>query len=107
MASGAKKQLLDFVIERAFEPVMKAKPDGRFDGERKKLEHVQTAARSEIGRYRRYRSASELVLNFERDLTSAAAKKVDAESRALRLPTIEDVRDEFEAKAPALEVGGS
>jgi hypothetical protein len=47
------------------------------------------------------------VLNFERDLTSAAAKKVDAESRALRLPTIEDVRDEFEAKAPALEVEGS
>jgi hypothetical protein len=50
IASGAKKQLLDFVIERAFEPVMRAKPDGRFDGERKKLEHVQTAARSEIGR---------------------------------------------------------
>jgi hypothetical protein len=57
--------------------------------------------------YRRYRSASELVLNFERDLTSAAAKKVDAESRALRLPTIEDIRDEFKAKAPALGVEGS
>ena len=59
-------------------------------------------ARSEIERYRGYRSADEWVTNFKRDLSSSAAKKVNAELRALHLPTIEDIRDEFDAKASEL-----
>ena len=77
-----KKQLLQLVERKAFDPVMRAKPDGRSEAEKKKLEHVQKATKAEIDRYRGYGSAEELVTNFKRDLTSAAAKKVHASSAA-------------------------
>ncbi len=49
MASDSQRQLADFIIGKAFEPVMRARPDGRPEGERRML---------------------------QRDLTSAPAKKV-------------------------------
>ena len=104
MAKQAKQELVDFVIRRAFDPVLKAKPDGKSDAEKKKLEHVQDATRSEIDRYRGYGSADELVTNFKRDLHSTAAKKIHHELEQLGLPTINDIRDEFEAKARDLGV---
>jgi predicted amidohydrolase YtcJ len=99
-----KRELVEFVVARAFEPVLRAKPDGRSDADRRRLEHVQRATRSEIERYRHYGSADEVAVNFRRDLSSEAAKKIHAELRRLHLPTIEDVRDEFEEKARELGV---
>lgn len=99
-----KGELLRLVEHKAFDPVMRAKPDGRSEAEQRKLEHVQRATRAEIDRYRAYASAEELVTNFKRDLSSGAAKKVHAELRSLRLPTIEDIKDEFERKARDLGV---
>ena len=99
-----KRELLHLVERKAFDPVMRAKPDGRSEAEKKKLDHVQRATRAEIDRYRGYGSAEELVTNFKRDLSSGAAKKVHAELRSLDLPTIEDIRDEFERKMSALGV---
>jgi hypothetical protein len=40
-----------------------------------------------------------VVVNFERDLDSEPAKKIHRESKALGLPTLNDVRDAFERKA--------
>jgi chromosomal replication initiation ATPase DnaA len=68
------------------------------------LEHVQKATKAEIERYRHYASAEELVTNFKRDLSSSAAKKIHSELRNLHLPTIEDIRDEFERKAREMGV---
>src|SRR5579871_2941394 len=68
----AQRELTEFVIKRAFEPVMHAKTDGRSEADRRALEHVQKATRSEIERYRRYGSARELATNFRRDLSSDA-----------------------------------
>ena len=99
MAKQAQQELTDFVIRTAFEPVLKARPDGRSEAEKKKLEHVQDATRAEIDRYRKYGSAEELVTNFKRDLHSSAAKKLHKELEQLGLPTLNDIRDEFEAKA--------
>ena len=104
MAQHAKQELLDFVIRRAFDPVLHAKRDGK---DADKLAHVQDATRSEIERYKSYGSAEELVTNFKRDLHSSAAEKIHAELCALHLPTIEDIRDEFEAKARELGVDAS
>jgi len=70
MASDAKRQLVEFLIERAFDPVMKARPEGRSDAERKKLKDVQDATRAEIERFQRYGSAKDVVKNFKRDLNS-------------------------------------
>jgi hypothetical protein len=99
MTKNAKSELTDFLVHRAFEPVLEARPDGRSEADKKKLKDVQDATRSEIERYRKYGSADEVVLNFERDLDSGPAKKVHAELKALHLPTLNDLRDQFERKA--------
>jgi hypothetical protein len=104
MPADAKRQLVDFHIKRAFDPVMKAKLDGGSEADHKKLKDVQDATRSQIERYRDYDSAREVVVNFRRDLDSRAAKKVHAELKQLHLPTINDIRDEFEKKAADLHV---
>ena len=104
MSSKAQKQLVNFLVGRAFEPVLKEKPDGRPDAEKKKLKHVQDATRKEIERFRHYGSAEEVVTNFRRDLDSEPAKKIHRELKSLGLPTINDIRDEFEDKARELGV---
>jgi hypothetical protein len=106
MSADPRVELLHLVERKAFDPVMRAKPGGKSDQEKQKLEHVQKATQAEIERYRHYRSAEELVTNFKRDLTSEAAKKVHRELRALDLPTIEDIKDEFEQRARELGVSG-
>ncbi|MER8614003.1 hypothetical protein [Mesorhizobium sp. M0435] len=103
----AQQELVEFVISKAFNPVMRAKPDGKSDAERKMLEHVQQATKTEIERYRGYSSAEEAATNFKRDLNSDAAKKLHAQLRRLHLPTIEDIRDDFEDKAHELGVKAS
>ena len=104
MTSKAQKELTDFLIDRAFEPVLRARPDGRSDADKKKLADVQDATRKEIERFRHYGSAAEVVTNFRRDLDSEPAKKIHRELHALDLPTLNDLRDEFEKKADGLGV---
>ena len=104
MSADHKRELLNLVERKAFDPVMRAKPDGKCEAEKKKLEHVQQATKAEIERYHGYKSAEELVTNFKRDLHSEAAKKVHSELRSLQLPTIVDIREEFERKAEELGV---
>ena len=106
MSNSEKDELVRFLEQRAFRPVLNAKPDGRSDADKRKLEHVQKATRAEIERFHNYRSAEEVVTNFRRDLDSAPAKRVHAELRSLDLPTLNDLRDEFERRAEELGVNG-
>lgn len=106
MPADAKRELVEFLIRKAFNPVLHAKPEKLSEAQKKKLDHVRQATESEIDRYRDYRSAEEVVTNFRRDLHSSAAKKVHAELRSLDLPTLDDIRDEFEAKVHELGVEG-
>jgi hypothetical protein len=104
MATDKKRELVDFLVKKAFNPVLHAKADSRSGADKRKLEHVRDATRAEIERYRAYGSAEEVVTNFRRDLHSRAAKKVHAELQSLHLPTLGDIRDEFEDKARELGV---
>ena len=105
MAKDAKGELVEFLVRKAFEPVLQAKPGaGHSDADKTKLEHVQKATRAEIERFRGYGSAEDVAINFKRDLNSEPAKKVHSELKALGLPTIGDVRDAFERKAHELGV---
>ena len=106
MADHKKDELVRFLEERAFKPVLNAKPKGRSEAEQKKLEHLQKATQAEIERFHKYRSAQEVVTNFRRDLDSAPAKRIHAELRSLGLPTINDIREEFERHAEELGVTG-
>lgn len=92
---ASKQHLVDFLNRRVFQPVLKAKPDDYNGNERKKLEDVQDSTRSEIDRFNGYKDADEVILNYKRDLHSEAAKKVNRELEALKLPTLASVQEEF------------
>lgn len=104
MEADAKEQLLALVERKAFDPVLSASQPKHSHTDRRRLADVQRQTRTEVERYRHYASARELLTNFKRDLSSAAAQKVHAELRSLGLPTIEDIREEFEERARSLGV---
>ena len=58
--------------------------------------------RAEVDRFQNCRSAEEVVINFKRVLNSQVANGVHSELKALNLPVIGDVREEFEREGHAL-----
>ena len=101
---SAKEGLIRFLDEKAFLPVLDAKLEDYPESKRHKLKHVKRATQNERQRFRSYDSAQDVVTNFKRDLHSGAAAEVHRELRDLNLPTINDVRGEFEKLAGALGV---
>ena len=55
MAKDVRRELVDFLVQRAFDPVLKARVDGS-GAEQAKLGRVQDATRAEIDRFRAYES---------------------------------------------------
>ncbi|HSV01809.1 MAG TPA: hypothetical protein VLI41_01265 [Phenylobacterium sp.] len=100
----AKEHLVSYLKSRAFEPVLRARDDGRSETEKRKLSDVKKRTREEIDRFEHYGSAQEVYVNFKRDLDSEPAKKVHAELRSLGLPTINDIAGDFENEARKLGV---
>ncbi|HYZ22317.1 MAG TPA: hypothetical protein VE690_09185 [Rhodopila sp.] len=100
--ADAKQKLLAFLEEKAFQPVMRADPARYPENKRDMLKDVQRRTETEIKRFHGYRSADDVVTNFRRDLDSAPAKKVHRELKDLGLPTINDIREEFEKLAQEL-----
>jgi hypothetical protein len=105
MAQSARNELLEFLDRRAFEPVLRARPEHYPEPQRSKLEDVQRRTRTEIERFHRYGSARDIVANVKRDLDSEPARKVHAELKELGLPTLDDIKDEFLKLAGDLRVG--
>jgi hypothetical protein len=102
---SAKEKLVDFLERKAFDPVLRARPENYAEGQRAKLAHVQDATRTERERFHRYGSAEKVVQMFKDDLNSEPAQKIHRELRALDLPTLNDFRDEFERLADELGIG--
>jgi hypothetical protein len=100
-----KDELVAFLDRKAFDPVLRAKPSDIPEGKRSALEEVQRATKSERERYHRYGSADEVIRMFKDDLNSEPAKKVHRKLSELGLPTLNDLRAEFEALAERLDVG--
>ena len=100
--TDARNQLIDFIAHRAFYPVLMV---DRVGPHRALIEHVQAATRAKIDRLRSYSSAEEVIDNFERDFRSRTAQDITSELKLLHLPTIDDLRDEFERKARELGSG--
>ncbi len=105
--SKAKKELVDFLNRRAFDPVLKKKPgDYGSKADRDKLKDAQQSTESTKERYNReYGSAEEVVKRFKDDLSSSAAKKIDQELDDLGLPTLPKLKDDFSKLAERLGVG--
>jgi hypothetical protein len=104
MGRDARGELVEFIFHNAFYPVLMANRDGYSDDEKTQLKRVQNVIYAEIERFRSYQSAEEVIANFERDLSLKPAKQSYAELKALNLPVINDLREEFERKAHELGV---
>jgi predicted alpha/beta hydrolase family esterase len=94
-----KQELIRFLDQHVFDPILKASPERFSDADRKRLEDVQERTKSEKDRFHKYSSAEDVVNNFKSDLHSAAARRVNDELEKLKLPTLPSVRDQFLAIA--------
>jgi hypothetical protein len=90
-----KQQLLHFLDQHVFNPILKASPKGDGAGDEQKLKDVQDRTRSERDRFHHYSSAREIVDNYKSDLHSKTAHRVNQELEALHLPTLPSVKDDF------------
>lgn len=102
--AAAKDELVTFLERRAFRPILDRKPDDYgSDADRRKLQEVQRATRSELDRYRHdYSSASDVIRNFKDDLTSEPAQKIDRELDTLGLPTLREIEPDFKRRVEEL-----
>ncbi|HEV2108607.1 MAG TPA: hypothetical protein VGR16_10130 [Thermomicrobiales bacterium] len=103
----AREKLLDLLDRRAFDPVLEASPDDyRSDADKDKLRDLQKTTRSTRDSYHeKYDTAEKVREMFRDDLSSDAAQKVHRELKDLGLPTLNDVKPEFERLADELGVG--
>ena len=102
---NARQQLLDFLDEKAFNPVLNADPQDYPESQRKKLDDVRKTTRSTQKRYHdNYTTAKDVVENYQSDLSSESAKAVQRELRDLNLPTLDSIKPEFEDLARKLGV---
>ena len=102
-----REKLLDFLDRRAFDPVLEASPDDYNENDRKKLKDIKAKTQSTKKRYHQnYDTAKEVVDNFKADLSSEAAEKVHDDLRDLGLPTLNEIKGDFDKLAKNLGVEG-
>ena len=93
-----REKLLSLLDKKVFDPVLKASPDDySSEADKEKLQSVQKTTRNTQHSYhQKYTTAQAVSKNFHDDLHSEAAKKVHRTLQDLKLPTVEDIKDEFE-----------
>jgi hypothetical protein len=101
-----RRRFLSYLDEHAFEPVLKARPEDHPQDQRDRLTEMQEAIRSERDRFQRCGTAVEVYEMFEEELRSEPARKAHRELRELDLPTLEDVRLDFQQMAGELGIRG-
>jgi hypothetical protein len=96
---ASKDELVRFLDERVFNPILKASPE-RYSGKKQDdLKYVQDRTKSEQERFHKYGSADEVLRMYKDDVHSENAREVNRKLEELGLPRLADVRDEFERKA--------
>lgn len=95
----SKDELVRFLDERVFNPILHASADRYSGKEREALQYVQDRTKSEKDRYHHYSSTDEVVRMYKDDLHSENAREVNRKLHELGLPRLADVREEFERKA--------
>lgn len=100
----ARKELVDFIDKKAFNKILKASPDDYDGKEKETVEEVIKKTKNEQKKFHDYKSAEEVKKNFMSNVHSKAAKKLNKEIEQLGLPTLPQLKDEFEKLAEKLEV---
>lgn len=106
MAEDKKTQLVDLLDRKVFQPILGKNPSGYHSEEQKSsLKDVQQSTRSERKRFRdQYNSAQKVKDMYYDDLSSSSAQRIQEKSRELGLPTLPDVRQEFDQLCQRLQV---
>ena len=103
--SDVREKLVRFLDRKAFDPVLRANPSDFKQSDWPKLRHLQQSTQSEKARYHHnYRSAKEVHDQFHGDLSSSAAKRIHEELKELHLPTLPEIRDQFDGLCERLGV---
>lgn len=90
-----KTELLNFLDKHVFHPILNAKEQKYGTKQREQLQDMKRRTEAEKARFHGYDSAERIVAMYKDDLSSEAAKPVNATLKDLGLPRLVDVRDEF------------
>jgi len=100
-------RLFEFLDEHAFAPVLSASPEHFPQERRSELRAAQAQTRRERERFERGASAAEIYRTYHAELAAPGAADLHRMLRELDLPTLDDVRIDFEQMAGDLGVGTS
>lgn len=92
---ASKSELLHFLDKHVFHPILNADEEHYGERQRQDLRDVKRRTEEEKARFHGYDSAERIVTMYKDDLTSEAAKPVNARLKDLKLPTLSDVKGEF------------
>jgi hypothetical protein len=96
MTNDARKQLLDFINKKVFNPVLSADPEKYDEDDREKLKDIQLKTKNEQKQFENdFMTAEKVKKGYLSDVRSEAAKKLNAELKKLELPILPDFKDEF------------
>jgi hypothetical protein len=100
-----RDQLLNFIDKKAFDPIIKAKPEDFPEKERDKLEDIQRKTENEKKQFHKdFNTAQKVKKGFLSDVRSPSAKKLNKDLEHLGLPTLPELKSDFEKLCNELEV---
>lgn len=100
----AKDELVQFIDKNAFDVTIKTSPD-KFKGkDRESFEDIKRKTQNEKEKFHHYKTAEDVRKNFLQNVHYEPAHKLDKELKKLKLPTLPDLKNEFEQLCDKLEV---
>ena len=96
VAKDERKELIDFIDQKAFNVILKISPD-KFDGQdRENFEGILKKTKAEQHKFHDvYKTAKQVKENFLQNVHSKPAEKLNKELEYFKLPTLPEIKDEF------------
>lgn len=92
---ASKTELLEFLDKHVFHRILNASERNLGTKQREDLENLKKRTEAEKARFHGYDSAEKIVQMYKDDLSSEAAKPVNARLQDLGLPRLVDVKEQF------------
>lgn len=92
---ASKQELLDFLDKHIFHPILHASERDLGTKQREDLEDLKKRTQDEMGRFHGYDSAERIIQMYKDDLTSEAAKPLNARLQDQGLPRLSDIEEQF------------
>jgi hypothetical protein len=101
----ARKELPDFIDKKAFDVILNTSSDKYQGKEREDLQHIKEKTENEKRKFHEdYTRAEDVKKNFLQDVRSEPAGKLNKDIKRLGLPTLPELKDDFEKLCDKLNV---